>query len=763
MSADPRLAKYGQWLLANKDKKGTPEFEKVAAKYRKLRQTPTRPASQPAPQKAPSQPASPELVMEPPNALESLGGGMLAAGKGLLQGAAGVANLVPDAVIGAYNAATGSNVPTFDQRVAATLPPAQGFELQQEIASGLAPGAVAMKGMQAVRGTLEVAPRVLPRLWNAAKEGALGGLLMPSATPQDRVTNAGAGAAFGAGMQGALDAVMGGGQALYRGLIEPWADRAAIKGRAYLEAAGDRASQVAQALRGYANKATQDVPDSYAHAGEAATPAGSAEFAAFQEAASRTAPSKYLAKERANRAARLKQIERVSGTEADLEAAEAARAKAARKSYGAIENDLVEPASDETILRREIARTQGSRASALRDWGRFRTLEAQQENLASGGTVPPEQVVVTIGPPATEPLQNPAVARAAAAGAPRPPARYMENTQRVPEAAAASAQAGRIAQINAQDVRFLTNALESLKKAGRLGDVGLEDLASRPSIREALNDALKSSQERGRYFPAGDGELFSVGNLQRIKESLDAGIAAAQKATDAGRRPELTAEELISTRDAYVKWLGERVPEWKAARLQYKEMSEPVNQMNVGQYLRERLTSPLDESARQRAGMFAQALREAPRSLKRATGTSRFKKLTEVLTPEQNRLVESVRDELARGGEYEELVAAGMKSHGPGRAFSKSVDPEGALQGPSLINWKISMLNKILRRFEGKINESLAAEIAEEMLDPATVAKSMEDAMARRHGRAAGLAKELRSRIAPVGANVSTSLLKEQQ
>jgi hypothetical protein len=73
------------------------------------------------------------------------------------------------------------------------------------------------------------------------------------------------------------------------------------------------------------------------------------------------------------------------------------------------------------------------------------------------------------------------------------------------------------------------------------------------------------------------------------------------------------------------------------------------------------------------------------------------------------------------------------------------------------------MLNKILRRFEGKINESLAAEIAEEMLDPATVAKSMEDAMARRHGRAAGLAKELRSRIAPVGANVSTSLLKEQQ
>lgn len=51
-----RLKTYGDWLTANKDKRGSPQFEKVAAEYRALRAQPTEaaaPSEQPAPKERP--------------------------------------------------------------------------------------------------------------------------------------------------------------------------------------------------------------------------------------------------------------------------------------------------------------------------------------------------------------------------------------------------------------------------------------------------------------------------------------------------------------------------------------------------------------------------------------------------------------------------------------------------------------------------------------------------------------------------------------
>ncbi len=71
--------------------------------------------------------------------------------------------------------------------------------------------------------------------------------------------------------------------------------------------------------------------------------------------------------------------------------------------------------------------------------------------------------------------------------------------------------------------------------------------------------------------------------------------------------------------------------------------------MEVGQFLEGKLTPALgEESARLRATGYATALDQAPGTIKRATGQSRFEQLGEIMTPEQIAVLESVRDDLAR-------------------------------------------------------------------------------------------------------------------
>jgi hypothetical protein len=117
----------------------------------------------------------------------------------------------------------------------------------------------------------------------------------------------------------------------YRGLIEPWLRPGDIKGRGYLEAAGDKVDEIGSLLR--INK--QIVPGSQPTAGEAAVPAGRTEFAALQRSAEKVLPSDYLSRSDAQNAARIAQLRTVGQTPKALKAAEAARKTVADINYGA--------------------------------------------------------------------------------------------------------------------------------------------------------------------------------------------------------------------------------------------------------------------------------------------------------------------------------------------------------------------------------------------------------------------------------------------
>ena len=185
-----------------------------------------------------------------------------------------------------------------------------------------------------------------------------------------------------------------------------------------------------------------------------------------------------------------------------------------------------------------------------------------------------------------------------------------------------------------------------------------------------------------------------------------------------------------STRGKFLNWVEDKAPDYKTARETFAAQSKPINQMQVGQFLEGKLTPALgEETARLRAAGYAGALDQAPGTIKRATGQSRFDELSQVMTPDQIKVLESVRADLARA-KLAESQAGAARGAGP-NVNLMGTETLGNVRAPNFINNVTTVANDILRRLQGKLDQKLAIELAAEMLDPAAAAAALEKALAR--------------------------------
>jgi hypothetical protein len=172
------------------------------------------------------------------------------------------------------------------------------------------------------------------------------------------------------------------------------------------------------------------------------------------------------------------------------------------------------------------------------------------------------------------------------------------------------------------------------------------------------------------------------------------------------------------------------IPSMKEAQAAFKKGSKPINQMDVGKYLREKLEAPVPEGG-QRASVFAGAVREAPRTIKQALkGGPTYEKLTDILSPAQKANVDRVLMDLSRDQRVKELAQMGREA-APDLAM-----PAGKAERLNLLNRLATIANVIIDRLEGKINEKLAVEIASEFLDADRAAAALETATSRSAQRA---------------------------
>jgi hypothetical protein len=271
------------------------------------------------------------------------------------------------------------------------------------------------------------------------------------------------------------------------------------------------------------------------------------------------------------------------------------------------------------------------------------------------------------------------------------------------KAALTAAEAARTAHANANYAQAYQQAVNA--------DPKLAIIASNEFYQDALPTALKIAQTEG-INPKTDLTKF----LHIVKEALDDKLNKTGESAIGAR--ERRSVQLVKER--LVDWIKTKNPAYDKARQEFAKDSVPINQMEVGQFLENKLTSPV-ETGKQRAHAYASALREAPRSIRQATGFKVPRELNNILTPQQVQSVTGVADDLARRAQHEQLSSAGTK-----RASDIISETLPAAPASGMFSPTYSVIRAVVNNLTGHASSKALEALAVRMQDPAELAKVMQ-------------------------------------
>lgn len=155
--------------------------------------------------------------------------------------------------------------------------------------------------------------------------------------------------------------------------------------------------------------------------------------------------------------------------------------------------------------------------------------------------------------------------------------------------------------------------------------------------------------------------------------------------------------------------IGNAEPAYKQARSIYKEMSKPINRMDVGRELKNRLVAPTGTESR---GVFLRAVDDAAKTIKKSTGFSRYDKLSDVLSPEEVKTVMKVANELEREVKKSELVKKSV-GFNPAKAAE-----EGMVELPRVLEQNLVVANYFLGKMKEQVIPEMNQIAADILRDP---------------------------------------------
>lgn len=269
--------------------------------------------------------------------------------------------------------------------------------------------------------------------------------------------------------------------------------------------------------------------------------------------------------------------------------------------------------------------------------------------------------------------------------------------------------------------------LNSLEQNGffplRATDVTDElDKAIRGTVSDQSKAVLQAVKDKIVSKADDNGMLNSRDLYENVRKMSNQDIAKLLGLGDqyaSGGLPQQAASALTNVKkyvDAALNKSSDGL--WSKYLTSYTDYSNKLNRMEIGDYLVNKLQTPLDKEM---AGVFATAVENAANTIKKSTGIPRFEKLSDVLTPKEVGTVNSVVADLKRASKADELA----------RKLS-TVDtdlPNIAKEIPSLLNRTLtiarSALDQIQKGNAGEFNKQMAAL----MLDPAALAQFMTTAI----------------------------------
>ena len=553
------------------------------------------------------------------------------------------------------------------------------------------------------------------RILQGAKVGGAFGAAQPVYDPERYWGTKALQTGTGAGMGAAVPAAWEGGKAIGRGVRnifqphmgERGADLAA--GRMANITAGDKRAAVIAELK----KSRPLVPGSEPTAGQASVAANSSEFAALQDITAGRAPSTYYGPqgiEGQQNAARLAAVRRVGQTPEALKAAEGSRATDAATNY-------------ERALKTEALRPPQEKESAL-SISQFVAKHGGLKRDLVGGDLNTDYVNLPPG--------------LSAKGLGLAKLQHNGPTAKTPDSMRELlTDAGYLGENNSlndmytmlgdevaagQKMVFSTNEIDSALAARAASQVPVNpvliELSSRPAFLQAVERAKQLALEEGAQI--GD-PTNSVKGLHYVKLALDDSLQKGRSPQSGMGGVELRAVE--ATRKKLLAMLDEVSPAYKIARETYAAQSRPINQMEVGQELERQLVPALSADAKQRATAYANALRNAPQTIKRATGHPRFETLEQVMEPGQLETLRSVHGDLANDAAYKALASSGSAEAGRRVAGVVTDAPPSGMFSPF-----ISVARGLYNRAAGESTDRIISQLAKRMQSPQDMARLMETA-----------------------------------
>lgn len=271
--------------------------------------------------------------------------------------------------------------------------------------------------------------------------------------------------------------------------------------------------------------------------------------------------------------------------------------------------------------------------------------------------------------------------------------------------------------------------------SGAFPTLELNELAKRPAFVDAVNDAKISLANSGKS----NVPINSLEGLHRVKLSIDDALNGSAPNSALSR---YSRSDLVSMKSKLLDEMKKVSSTYDEARQTFSDMSKPINQMDVGQYLLDKLEPASKQYGKltgERANAFFQALKDADATTKRALGTRAAGGIADVLTPEQLATVTNVAKSLGRVGNATDL-GRGVGSN----TFQNLAMDNLAAQGgvPSavsiLANFVPGMhgLGNVISGAASKVgglmyksaDQNMRARLADLLLDPATASQVMEAA-----------------------------------
>jgi hypothetical protein len=276
-----------------------------------------------------------------------------------------------------------------------------------------------------------------------------------------------------------------------------------------------------------------------------------------------------------------------------------------------------------------------------------------------------------------------------------------------------------------------------LPKADRdVAAAEMADLLDTPAIQQAMKDAvvLAKNERVNVKDPKG-----SILGLDYTKRALDKQIATAE--SDNEKRI------LMGVKDRLMTFLQKQSPKYAEAVATYAEGSKPINQMAVGEYLKNKLIPAIGEEGgllNERGNAYAEALRKSAETARAATG---FKGATleNVFAdnPAQLQTLQNIAKDIARGDNAKSLgLGVGSNTYqnlAMANASAKSGLPLMALEAPGI--------NALSRWIYKNPSETMQRQLAEALTDPKAAAKLIADAAPKDRSRL--MAAALRGQLTP--------------